>query len=146
MLNKIAAKSIGETADDVSAPVLGAAKTRIASVYRMVADSKPRKIDTQFVMNKIDRINKDLEGVLPANVSFIDNPLVKNFTDLVQSGSATGKQLQQMASKLSRASYKNITGQGGDRDMGIALAKLKDVVDEHLKKGLSGDTLKMLIS
>ena len=30
--------------------------------------------------------------------------------------------------------------------MGIALAKLKDVVDEHLKKGLSGDTLKMFNS
>ena len=146
VLNKIAAKSIGETADDVSAPVLEAAKTRIAGIYRMVADNKPREINTPFVMNKIERINKDLEGVLPANVSFMDNPLVKNFTELVQSGSATGKQLQQMASKLSRASYKNMTGQGGDRDLGIALAKLKDVVDEHLKKGLSGNTLKLFNS
>lgn len=142
VLNKIAAGSIGEKADDLSAPVLEAAKTRLSGVYRMVADSKPREINTPFVLSKLDRINKDLEGVLPANMSFMDNPLVKTFTELAQSGVATGKQLQQLSSKLGNVSYKNMVTPSGDRDMGIALAKLKDVVDEHLRKGLTGDTLK----
>lgn len=143
VLNKIAAKSIGENADDVSSTTLAAANDRISGIYRMVADGKPRKIETPFVMKKIDMIDKELEGVLPANVSFKENPLVKNFIELVESGQATGKQLQQMASKLSKASYKNMTGQAGDRDLGIALAKVKDIADEHLRKGLTGDTAKL---
>jgi len=142
-LNKIAAQSIGEQSDVVSAPVLEQATDRLSQVYKGVADSRVRKIETPFVMNKIDRIEKDLEGLLPANISFKDQPLVKNAIDLIQSGQATGKQLQQMSSKLGRATAKQMTTQGGDRDLGIAMGKVKDLLDEHLKKGLKGDELKV---
>ena len=143
VLNKQTAKAIGEESDYVNSTILEQAKDRISGVYRMVADGKPRQISTEHVMRKIDRIDKELEGVLPANVSFRDNPLVKNFVGLVESGQATGKQLQQAASKLSRASFKNMSGVQGDRDLGIALAQVKDIADAHLRKGLTGETAKL---
>ena len=143
VLNRETAKAIGEQSDYVNSTVLEQAKDRISGVYRMVADDKTRQISTEHVLKKIDRIDKELEGVLPANVSFRDNPLVKNFVSLVESGQATGKQLQQAASKLSRASFKNMSGMQGDRDLGIALAQVKDIADAHLRKGLTGETAKL---
>ncbi len=142
LLNRETAKAIGEQADYVNSTILEQARDRISGVYRMVADDKVRKIETPNVLQKIDLIDKRLEGLLPANMSFKDNPLVKNFTELVESGQASGKQLQQMASKLGKASFKNMTGQG-DRDLGMALGELKDVADAHLRKGLTGETAKL---
>ena len=142
VLNRETAKAIGEQADYVNSTILEQARDRISGVYRMVADDKVRKIETPNVLQKIDLIDKRLEGLLPANMSFKDHPLVKNFTELVESGQASGKQLQQMASKLGKASFKNMTGQG-DRDLGMALGELKDVADAHLRKGLTGETAKL---
>ena len=56
---------------------------------------------------------------------------------LATKGNATGRQLQSLASKLGKAAYKNMSTQSGDRDLGLALYRVKDYVDELLAQGLS---------
>lgn len=142
VLNRVTAKSIGENSDYVNATVLEQAKDRIGAVYKMVADKNVRAIPADDFASAMRNIDSSLEGLLPANVSFIDNPLVKNFIDVAQKGQATGEQLQQIASKLGKAAAKNMTTQGGDRDLGMALFKVKDMADDYLRSGLKGETAK----
>lgn len=142
VLNRVTAKSIGENSDYVNATVLEQAKDRIGAVYKMVADKNVRSIPVDDFASAMRNIDSSLEGLLPANVSFIDNPLVKNFIDVAQKGQATGEQLQQIASKLGKAAAKNMTTQGGDRDLGMALFKVKDMADDYLRSGLKGETAK----
>jgi hypothetical protein len=142
-LNRITAKAIGEDADYVNSTILEQAKDRIGSVYKLVADKNARSIPAEDFITKISGINSELEGLLPANVSFIDNPLVKNFVDVATKGQATGEQLQQIASKLGKAAAKHMTTQGGDRDLGMALFKVKDMADDYLRSGLNGETAKL---
>lgn len=143
VLNRVTAKAIGENSDHVNATVLEQAKDRIGAVYKMVADKNPRSIPIDDFAARMQQIDSSLEGLLPANVSFIDNPLVKNFLDVAQKGQATGEQLQQIASKLGKAAAKNMTTQGGDRDLGMALFQVKDLADDYLRSGLNGETAKL---
>lgn len=143
VLNRITAKAIGENSDYVNSTVLEQAKDRIGAVYKMVADKYPRPIPIDDFAARMRDIDSSLEGLLPANVSFIDNPLVKNFLEVAQKGQATGEQLQQIASKLGKAAAKNMTTQGGDRDLGMALFQVKDLADDYLRSGLNGETAKL---
>lgn len=144
VLNRVTAGAIGENADYVNSTILEQAKDRIGSVYKMVADKTARQIPADEFANRIKQIDSSLEGLLPSNMSFIDNPLVKNFIDVAQKGQATGEQLQQIASKLGKAAAKNMMApQGGDRDLGMALFQVKDLADDYLRSGLSGETAKL---
>lgn len=143
VLNRVTAGAIGEKADYVNSTILEQAKDRIGSVYKMVADKTARQIPADEFVTRLKQINTDLEGLLPSNMSFIDNPLVKNFIDVAQKGQATGEQLQQIASKLGKAAAKNMTSQSGDRDLGMALFQVKDLADDYLRSGLSGETAKL---
>lgn len=49
----------------------------------------------------------------------------------------TAKQMGQLSSKLGRAASKEMTSQGGDRDLGKALFAVKDHVDDILESNLS---------
>lgn len=143
VLNRVTAGAIGEKADYVNSTILEQAKDRIGSVYKMVADKTARQIPADEFVTRLKQINTDLEGLLPSNMSFIDNPLVKNFIEVAQKGQATGEQLQQIASKLGKAAAKNMTSQSGDRDLGMALFQVKDLADDYLRSGLSGETAKV---
>lgn len=144
VLNRVTAGAIGENADYVNSTILEQAKDRIGSVYKIVADKTARQIPADEFANRIKQIDSSLEGLLPSNISFIDNPLVKNFTEVAQKGQATGEQLQQIASKLGKAAAKNMMApQGGDRDLGMALFQVKDLADDYLRSGLSGETAKL---
>jgi hypothetical protein len=57
------------------------------------------------------------------------DPLVEDVIGFATKGTATGRQLQASASKLGKAAYKNMSTQSGDRDLGIALYRVKDYVD-----------------
>lgn len=138
VLNRIAAKSIGETSDTVDSAVLQQAQERIGNVYKMVADKKPRMIDPDEFLAKLSKVENDFEGL--AKVA--DNPLVNKFMTLASKGQATGEQLQDLASKMGRAAHNEMTSRGGDRQVGMALNQIKTQIDDLLESGLSGDTLK----
>lgn len=144
LLNRAAARAIGENADTVDSSVLEAAKDRISGVYKMVADNKPRTIDPDAFLGKLSQIDDDFSGLLPNNApSIIDNPLVKQAYRLADGGQATGKQLQDLASKLGKAATNQMTSANGDRQVGMALSAVKDHVDDLLEQGLSGETKKL---
>jgi hypothetical protein len=138
ILNRIAAKSIGETSDTVDSSVLQQAQQRISNVYKVVADDKPRVINPDDFLNKLSGIENEFEGL--TNIS--DNGLVKKFINIAGNGKATGKQLQDLASKMGKVATNEMTSANGDRQLGMAMYQIKDHVDELLQQGLSGETAK----
>lgn len=138
-LNRIAAKAIGENDDVVDALVLQRAHDRIGSIYNMVATDKKAAINPDDFLGRLGQIETDYEGLLPASIT--DNPLVKRLYSFADKGEVTQKQLQDLASKLNKASYNQMTSASGDRQVGMALADVKDLVDDMLESNLSGKTL-----
>lgn len=137
VLNRAAAKSIGETADVVDSTVLDQAATRLGKVFDSVrTPNSIVAIDPKTASSAIDSIDQDAEGLISGSIR--DNPLVKRFATLADSGGANGEQLGSLSSKLGRAAYKQMTGPSGDRDMGQALYAVKDQVDDLLESSLSG--------
>lgn len=139
--NRIAADSIGEAADVVDAGVLAKAHDRISGVYKLVADDTPRKIDPEHFISKLNGIESEFEGLLPAG-SIINHPLINRLYGFAGDGEATGRQLQNIASKLGRAAKNEMTG-NGDRELGMALGQAKDLADDLLQQGLSGKTAEL---
>jgi len=136
--NRIAADSIGEVADVVDAGVLAKAHDRISNVYKMVADDTKRAIEPEGFIAKLAGIEEEFSGLLPAG-SIINNPLVNRLYGFAAEGGATGRQLQNIASKLGRAAKNEMTG-NGDRELGMALSQAKELADDLLQQGLKGET------
>lgn len=143
-LNKVAARSIGIDADNLGSDVLGAAQDRISRVYNIVASDTPRKIDADGFINGLKSVDDEFSGLLykPTGdaMSVVDNPLVKRLYDLAANGEASGKQLQDLASKLGKTAADNMTSANGNRQLGMALFKAKDLADDLLEQGLTGRT------
>ena len=146
-LNRFAARSIGENTDSLSSDVLEAAKDRISGVYKMVADDRARKINPDQFLGRLAQIEDDFSGLIySANgdaISPLDNPLVKRMFSYAADGKATGKQLQDLASKLGKAASDQMTSQGGNRQLGMAMFQAKELADDMLEQGLEGTTKTM---
>lgn len=139
VLNSTAASAIGELGNSLDANVLGAANDRLGAVFESVRNPEHVvSVDPQVTGDAINSIDKGVEGLLPGNASIRDNPLVKNFETLTQTGEINGQQLGQLSSKLGKAAYKQMTGPSGDRDLGQALYAVKDHADDLLEQSLSG--------
>ena len=138
VLNRIAADAIGEKADTLDNAVLANAQERISNVYKMVANDKPRAIDPDDFLSKVGAIESEFEGM----VKLTDNGLVKKFLSYAANGQATGRQLQDLASKMGKMANAQMTSPSGDRAMGMALFQAKEQVDDILEQGLKGQTLK----
>lgn len=142
VLNRAVAKSIGEASDTVDSSVLAAAHDRIGNIYKLVANDKARPIHADNFINHLAQIEDDFAGMLPTNASSIlDNPLVLKAYKLAEDGQATGRQLQDLASKLGKAATNQMTSANGDRQVGMALSAVKDHIDDLLEQGLTGKTL-----
>jgi hypothetical protein len=138
VLNRISAASIGEKSDVLDSTVLSKALDRISGTYKMVANDTVRKIDPDDFLGRLAKVETDYEGLLPTSIS--DNPLVKRLYNSASQGGATGKQLQDIASKLGRAANNQMTSANGDRQLGMALFDVKNHVDDLLEQGLKGKT------
>lgn len=139
ILNRVASSSIGEAADALDSHVLQQAQDRISNVYKLVADKTPRSIDQNQFLGRLAGVESDFEGLLPGSV--LDNPLTKRLFSYAEKGQATGEQLQDLASKLGKAAHNQMTSANGDRQLGMALFRVKDMADDLLASGLSGKTL-----
>lgn len=138
VLNRAAAKSIGETGDTVDSNVLARANERLGGVFDNVGDpSRITIVDPAKTKAVIDGIDQDAEGLI--NGSVRDNTLVKRLETLTQTGGVNGQQLRQLSSKLGKAAYKQMGGPDGDRDLGQALYGVKNHVDDLIEGGLTGD-------
>lgn len=138
VINRAAADAIGETSDVVDSSVLAQAHDRLSGVYKMVADDTPRGIDPDAFITRLANVENEFEGLLPGSV--LDNPLVKRLWGYAERGNATGRQLQDLASKLGKAANNQMTSANGDRQLGMALFQVKDQADEILSNSLKGET------
>lgn len=142
--NEIAAASIGEKSKHLGPEVLEAAKDRISGVYKMVASDTKQTIDQNMFLNRLAAIEQDASALIynsaGEQVSLASNPLVKRALDYAANGEATGRQLQDTASRLGKVAYQEMTSPMGNRELGIALNGVKELVDDTLEAGLSGQT------
>lgn len=138
VLNRAAARAIGEDADVLDAGVLEKALDRIGGVYNIVKVDKPAPIDPDAFLTRLSSIEGEFEGL--ANVT--ENQLVKKFLGYAEKGVATQRQLADLSSKMGRVANNQMTGAAGDRELGLALFQVKDMADDMLEGNLTGETLK----
>jgi hypothetical protein len=141
VLNRSAAKWIGEDADVVDSTILAKADERLGAIFNDVRDKTPRPIDPSHFVSKVQDINDEFEGLLPDGKTIGAHPLVQRLMRYAEQGQATGEQLGGLTSKLGRAAHKEMTGASGDREMGQALYRVKDYVDDLVEQGLTGKQL-----
>jgi hypothetical protein len=134
--NRIVAKAIGAKSDVVDTMVLLRTDSRIGKVYDAVADDRVRAVNQDEFLTQLAGIEEDATGLLQNNMSVGEHPLVRQLFDLVAGGKVTGKQAQNLSSKLGRAVKTNLTSASGDRELGLALLKVKDMADDVLAQGL----------
>jgi hypothetical protein len=133
VLNREAARAIGENADSLDSAVLDRAARRIGEVFDDAADDAQREINPGQFLRRYSEIQDDIRGLVSG---FGDHPLVQDLTKFAEEGQASGRQLQSLTSKLGKAAYKQMTGPTGDRDLGMALYRVKDYVDDLLQQGM----------
>lgn len=134
VLARETARAIGENADTVDSAVLDRAFNRLSNVFKDAGDDVARQIDPQQFLSTYSQIQDDLRGIVSG---FGDHPLVDDLIKHAQNGTATGKQLQALTSKLGKAAYNQMTSQSGNRELGLGLYQLKDYVDDLLMQGMS---------
>ncbi len=134
--NSIAAKALGAKSDVVDDRVFAQTSDRIGRVYESVADERVRKVAPDKFIEELSAIDQEWDGLLTGGKAVSDHPLVKQLFDNVASGKMTGRQAQQLASKLGRVAKTEMKSANGDRELGLALLKVKDIADDILAEGL----------
>jgi hypothetical protein len=135
-----AAAAIGEASDTLDSGTFDKAFTRISSVFDDAADDVPRAIDPQDFLSKFAGVQDELRGI---STGFDDHPLIADLIKHAKAGTATGKQLQSLTSKMGKAAYKQMTTPTGDRDLGLGLYQMKDYVDDLLQSGMEASRSKV---
>lgn len=145
VLGRVASRAIGEDAENVSAEVIDNAFTRLGKVFDDAGDDVARAINPDDFVSKLTAIEEGSQGLLTGTKSVIDHPLVRDLYTLASRGEATGQQLANISSKLGKAVNTNMRSAGGDRQLGMALGEVKDLTDDLLTQGMSGDRLSKLM-
>lgn len=138
VVNRAAAQSIGETADELSSPVLQRAEQRIGQVFNSVADRTPVPLDPQQVGGRLRQIAQEADGMLMGNARLEQNGLWQRLDDFVNgNGGASREQLRQLSSNLGKAARNNMTQQNGDRALGEAMFAAQEVVEDAIQGTLT---------
>ena len=138
VVNRAAAQSIGETADELSTPVLARATDRLGRVFDQVADATPVPLDPVTTGARLRAIAQDSDGMLMGNADITANGLWRRLDGFVNDqGGASREQLRQLSSNLGKAARTNMTSQNGDRALGEALFAAQEVVEDSIQGTLS---------
>jgi hypothetical protein len=127
VLNRAAANAIGETADELSSPVLARAKIRIGKVYDQAASPTVYPIDGDTLMNGVALVSEASKNITLSPV--LNQRLVKQAIALGAKGAASGQELQVLSSNLNKLA-KNVSKNDGE--MAKALMSIKEHVDDAL--------------
>jgi hypothetical protein len=138
-VNRAAARAIGETADNLNPEVLDRAVTRLGGVFDDVRDTTVRQIEPSDYVARMSSLQDEFEAIGP---QLMNHPLVERLVKHAQSGQASGKDLGNLTSKLTREINRQMTSAQGDRELGRALVGVKEYVDDLVAQGLSGDRLR----
>lgn len=147
LINRRVAESIGvRNANIVDSSVLDQAHQRVDRIYGMVRRTPDRQIDPDVFINWLTDIEGRSNGLLFTNgkpYSVMDHPLVSQMYNYAQNGTASARQLVDLSSKMGKAARGQMTGVSGDRQLGMALNEVKDVVDDLIETGLNGRTQRL---
>lgn len=136
VVNRATAKAIGENAEKITIDVLDQADNRLTDIFESVAHN--RKIQVDDFHDAIIREIDEVDDLLPEGMSIAHDQLVQKLTKYGDRGTATGKELRAMSSKLGTKANKLMTSPSGDRDLGWGLYRIKDAVDEKIASSLPG--------
>lgn len=141
ILNRISARAIGENVDSLNFNVLGRVRDRISNAFRTAADNTRRPLNQDLFIDTVTRLEDEFEGLFPQNFVLADHPLVRRILNLAAEGNATNAQLHEIQSRLGKAALNEMTSQNGNRQIGMALGDVQDLVLDLMGEGLSGTRL-----
>lgn len=133
VLNRAVGSNIGVSSSVLDESTLSGALEKIQSSFRDVADDNIRPIDAKDYLRFVAELQDETRGLVKG---VLNNDLIEDLTGHATRGGATGQQLQSLTSKLGAAANKQMTTPMGDRDLGMALYRAKDYVDDLLTQGL----------
>jgi len=139
ILNRSAAKSIGEVGDSVDKDMLDNAARRIGGVFDSVAKPVPPSAGSVFnLSNDVSRIVTRNEGLTKTPLD--KEPLVKKALDYATDPTSrpTLESLRALASDLSKRARSEITSPMGDRELGFALRDIEKSLNSTVMQNLSG--------
>ena len=138
--NRIAANAIGVDAPELSAPVLQKAESQIGSVFDKARGIESVPINPDEALSGLAGIESKYEGQYLGNSTVTDHPLFNRVLQFAADGAPSGDQVVTLSSNLGKAARTQMTSQGGDRALGMALYDTKDLIDQSLQ-GAAGPEL-----
>lgn len=135
-LNRAAAEAIGESTDDLSGDVLGAARARIGRAFDDLTEGRTVAVDNEF-LGTLNGIKAELSDSNSATVKkalkFIQNTLEKD----VSKGTITDKVYQDLSSEIAEA----IMAKGTKAKSKLAFRQLKEALDGLFERNMGGGEL-----
>jgi hypothetical protein len=137
--DKVAAKAIGIDAPNVDKTVLRSANKRFSQIFDAARSPENTLPIASGTTNTIDDIASSLNSSTAATL--------RNNSDVADLLSYSGKitnaqKLGSISSRIGKEANASMTSQGGDRELGLALYKVKDHVDELIGQSISDPALK----
>lgn len=135
-INTAAAKSIGETADNISEPVFAAAKARLGDQFKQLSENAKVTIGDDFMqaLHSIKAGNDQLGAFRNNNI----DTLVEQGLDLAKQGKLEGKAYQTIRSKISDRA--NDAFKSSNSELGQALKTVRDALDTSARNGMDDAT------
>src|ERR1700687_4355370 len=125
--NKIAAQAVGSDAARLDQPALADVSTRFKGIFDEARSPDAFTSLGQKTTQAVDKAASDLNA--SSAQAFRANSDVTDLLAHTENGMANGQQLGTIASNLGREASAQMTSKMGDRQLGLALFKLKDHVD-----------------
>jgi len=133
VLNRAVGSNLGLSSSVLDESKLAGALEDIQARFRDAADDNIRPIDAKDYLRFAAELQDETRGLVKGVLS---HDLMEDLTKFATEGGATGEQLQSLTSKLGAAANKQMTTPMGDRDLGIALFRAKEYVDDLLTQGM----------
>jgi len=132
-VNQVAARSIGETAEDLSAETLDRAARRIGQEFEAVADIPTVQLGNSFA-SQVGQVEADFADAVLQDFA---RPVVTKAIETakqVASGSVTGRQALDFTSRLGKQARSLSRGAKSDPEAAFILSGLKDAMDDAVMR------------
>ena len=137
--NQIAAASIGETADELSSDVFGAAATRLGEVFESTVTGQTVKLDKPF-RQSIAQARREVRQAWGGGAGGKRaQKVLKDARDAAKTGSLTGEQYAHITSQLGKMARQQLRGENSNPDAAFAIFKVKEALDDAMARSLGGE-------
>lgn len=133
IINKAAARTIGESVDNLAETVMSASKKRLGDTFEDLSERSKVIFNSDFMKNliKIDANNKELGSFASSEI----DTLVDKGLELASRNQLAGPAYQKIRSKLTEDATNAF--KAGNSDYGRALKSVRNSLDGLAKEGLS---------